>query len=301
MIALLKEAGIKGKYIEIYGGSTPPPFLQDFSFSQANHVIACVPMAKDTLWLECTSQTASPGYMGSFTGNRNALLIDETGGHLVHTPHYNINDNVRVRVIKAIADVQGNLTASISSSYLGLQQDFPHSLMHDASKEEREKYLNKVFNIATYQVLKSNYTEHKGSIPSVDEDLEVLIANYASITGKRLFIAANLFGASANRLQPDTGRRYDYIIKDAYRHIDSAEIKIPAGYTAESIPKDISITTPFGKYTSSVKLIDDKIVYYRLLESYSGRYAAKEYSNLVKFYEQVFKAERSKLVLVKEG
>ncbi|MBC7866078.1 MAG: hypothetical protein H7X88_00975, partial [Gloeobacteraceae cyanobacterium ES-bin-316] len=45
---------------------------------------------------------------------------------------------------------------------------------------------------------------------------------------------------------------------------------------------------------------DDKIIYYRLVEKYSGRYAAKEYNNLVKFYDQVFKAERSKLVLVKE-
>jgi len=301
MIALLKEAGIKGKYIEIYGGSTPPAFLEDFSSSQANHVIACVPMAKDTIWLECTSQTASPGYMGNFTGNRKALLIDETGGHLVQTPRYTMNDNVLVRVVKAVADEQGNLTADINNRYFGLQQDFPHSLMHDASKEQREKYLNKVFNMGTYQVLKSNYTEVKGTVPSVVEDLQVSINNFASVTGKRLFIAANLFGASAEKMQPDTGRRYDYIIKESYRDIDSVEIKIPAGYTAESFPKDISLTTPFGKYVSQVKLVDDKIIYYRLVEKYSGRFAAKEYNNLVKFYDQVFKAERSKLVLVKEG
>ncbi|MEO7766332.1 MAG: DUF3857 domain-containing protein, partial [Ferruginibacter sp.] len=55
MIALLKEAGIKGKYVEIYGGNHPPPFIEDFSFSQANHVISCVPLDKDTIWLECTS------------------------------------------------------------------------------------------------------------------------------------------------------------------------------------------------------------------------------------------------------
>ncbi len=299
MIALLKEAGIAGKYIEIYGGKNPPAFIEDFSFSQANHVIACVPINKDTIWLECTSQTESPGYLGSFTGNRKALLIDETGGHLVQTPVYKIADNLQVRNIKAVADEQGNLNAEINNFYSGLQQDFAHSLMHDASKEEREKYLNKLFNLPTYEVLKNNYKEQKGIIPSVKEDLQVLISNYAIVTGKRLFIGANIFGGAATKLFPDTARQYDYIIKNAYKDIDSVEIKLPAGYISESVPKDISLITQFGKYVSSIKVVNNTIFYYRLMESYSGRYPAKEYNNLVKFYDQVYKSDRSKIVLVR--
>ena len=157
MIALLKEAGITGKYVEIYGGKSPPPFIEDFSFSQSNHVISCVPLNKDTIWLECTSQTVSPGYMGSFTGNRKALLIDETGGHVVQTPVYRAGDNLRLRIVKAVADEQGNLSAEITNTYSGLQQDFPHSLMYDASKEERVKFLNQMFNLPTYEVIKNDY------------------------------------------------------------------------------------------------------------------------------------------------
>ena len=299
MIALLKEAGIAGKYIEIYGGKNPPAFIEDFSFSQANHVIACVPINKDTIWLECTSQTESPGYLGSFTGNRKALLIDETGGHLVQTPVYKIADNLQVRNIKAVADEQGNLNAEINNFYSGLQQDFAHSLMHDASKEEREKYLNKLFNLPTYEVLKNNYKEQKGIIPSVKEDLQVLISNYAIVTGKRLFIGANIFGGAATKLFTDTARQYDYIIKNAYKDIDSVEIKLPAGYISESVPKDISLITQFGKYVSTIKVVNNTIFYYRLMESYSGRYPAKEYNNLVKFYDQVYKSDRSKIVLVR--
>ena len=39
MIALLKEAGITGKYVEIYGGKSPPPFIEDFPFYKFNNVI----------------------------------------------------------------------------------------------------------------------------------------------------------------------------------------------------------------------------------------------------------------------
>ncbi len=299
MIALLKEAGITGKYIEIYGGSAPPPFVSDFSFSQANHVIACVPLAKDTLWLECTSQTASAGYLGSFTGNRKALLIDEKGGQLVNTPVYTMNDNLQERVVKATMDGDGNLMADIRSRFTGLQQELTHSLMHDASSKERETYLNKMFNIPTYQVLKNNYTEQKGIVPSVEESLQVSITNYATITGKRLFIAPNLFGSGSSKPASDTARKYDYLVKNAYRDVDSVSIKIPSGYTAESLPKDISLASKFGKYISRMKVENNEVLYYRQFEQYNGRFLAKEYNELVKFYDQVYKADRSKIVLVK--
>jgi len=299
MIALLKEAGITGKYVEIYGGKSPPPFIEDFTFSQSNHVISCVPLNKDTIWLECTSQTGAPGYMGSFTGNRKAILIDETGGHIVQTPVYKVADNLQVTVVKAVADEQGNLQAEINNSYTGLQQDFAHSLMHQASKEEREEYLNKMFNLPTYQVVKSNYTEHKDMVPSVDEYLQILMNSYVTITGKRFFISPNLFGGGIEKLLPDTARQYDYVVKDAYRDIDSVEIKIPSGYKTESVPKDVSVQNKFGKYSSSIKVLDDKIVYYRHMEQYSGRFAAKEYNDLVVFYQQISKADRSRVVLVK--
>ena len=217
----------------------------------------------------------------------------------MQTPVYKVSDNVQLRIVKAVADDQGNLRAEIHNSYTGLQQDFAHSLMHQASKEEREEYLNKMFNLPTYQVVKSNYTEHKNIIPSVDEYLQILLNSYITITGKRLFIAPNLFGGSIEKLLPDTARMYDYLVKDPYRDIDSIEIKIPAGYKAESVPKDISLQNKFGKYITNVKIMDDKIIYYRLMEQYSGRFAAVEYNELVQFYQQVSKADRSRVVLIK--
>jgi hypothetical protein len=299
MIALLKEAGITGKYVEIYGGKNPPPFVDDFSFSQFNHVISCVPLGRDTVWLECTSQTASAGYLGSFTGNRKALLIDETGGHLVHTPVYKINDNLQLRVVKAETDASGNLKASIKNTYTGLQQDMPHSLMYDVSSEYRQKYLNQMFALPTYEVLQNEYKEHRASIPSVEENLRIQLNNYAIITGKRLFIAPNIFGGATEKISPDADRKNDYVIANSYRDIDSVEIKIPEGYQPEMLPKDVSLENKYGRYFSSARVSGDKIIYYRLCEQFSGRCPAREFNELVKFYEQIYRSDRSKIVFVK--
>ena len=86
----------------------------------------------------------------------------------------------------------------------------------------------------------------------------------------------------------------------AYTDIDTADIKIPPGYLPESVPADVNIESKFGKYSASVKVNPEKIIYYRKLEHNSGKFPASDYDAMVKFYESVYKADRNKVVLVKE-
>jgi len=300
MIALLKEAGITGKYVEIFGGEDPPKLIEDFPSSQANHVISCVPMGKDTIWLECTSQTKSPGYMGSFTGDRKALLIDETGAHIVNTPAYTSRDNTTLRVVSASVNAEGNLDADVSTVYRGIPQELPHQLIYGASDEEREKYLNSLFHLPTYKVEKSHYEEEKGALPEVKEYLHLVSPNYANITGRRLFINPNLFDRSDFRLSQDSARKYDFIKDGTFRDIDSITINIPAGYQPEAVPQDTHIDSKYGKFTASVKVMPDKIIYYRSREESMARFPPSDYDGLVKFYEQLYKADHNRIVLVKK-
>lgn len=300
MIALLKEAGIKGKYVEISAGDNADPLVEDFPSSQGDHVIACVPMASDTIWLECTSQVESPGYMGSFTGDRKAILIDEDGGHVVSTPHYNSADNIQLRVVSAGINADGNLDAQVNTRFTGIAQEYVHGLLYGVSKEQRDRYLNESLNLPTYQVDKSNYEEEKGRIPVIKEYLHVTSMGYASATGKRLFIAPDLFNKTGLRYSADSVRKYDIVNDHAFRDIDSITITIPPGYAPESVPQNLQLDSRFGKYAFNVKIEGDKIFYRRLLEKSRSRFPASDYAELVKFQDQVYKADRSRIVLVKK-
>ena len=97
MVALLKEAGIRGYPVTIWGGEEVREFVPDFPSHQANHIICAVPVQNDTVWLECTSQSLPPGYLSAFTANRYGLLVNENGGTLVHTPAYLLKDNTSIR------------------------------------------------------------------------------------------------------------------------------------------------------------------------------------------------------------
>jgi hypothetical protein len=301
MVALLKEVGIPARYVLIRADKDAPPLVEAFpSFFQFNHVITCVPLGKDSIWLECTSQTVSPGYMGTFTGGRKAILIDQDGGHVVKTPTYSAADNMQCRVVNGRLSPDGNLDASVVTTYRCVRQDLPHDMIDEMNGEQRDKYLNSLFPLATYSVDKSHYEERKGPLPEVTEDLHVLSPGYAAVSGKRLFIAPDVFDRSGTRLPADSVRKYDYIADEAYTDIDSVQIAVPTGYQTESIPKDVVIDGKFGSYRASVRFEGDKVIFYRYLQQSAKRYSPGDYGGLVKFYDQLYNADNSRVVLVRK-
>lgn len=300
MFSLLKEIGIKSNYALVSSGEGNHNFVPEFPSSQFDHVILCVPLQKDTMWLECTNQTISAGYLSDFTDDRYALLIDEDGGKLVRTPKYGINENLQVRKIYTDIDAGGTAAIVVDGYYKALQQDDLQGIFKALSNEKVKEYLNRAFNLPNYELVSYDYKEVKGPLPLIKETLKLSAGNYATVSGKRLFVMPNILSRSSKKLPTDETRKYDFVEDGEYRDIDTVEIKIPAGYKPESLPKDVLQQTKFGKYAATVKVQDDKIIYYRLMEQYSGRFPAAEYNDLVKFYEQVYKADRNKLVFVKQ-
>jgi hypothetical protein len=301
MYSLLQEVGIKSYYAIIRAGRSANYITEDFPSQQFNHVILCVPLAaKDSVWLECTSQTMPAGYLGDFTSDRAALLIDENGGKLVRTPKYSMNQNLQSRTIKAALEENGTLKIIANNAYSGMQQDDIHGMIHSLSKEKVKEHLQEQLNFATYDINTFEYLENKSAVPVINEALDITVSNYATITGKRLFIVPNVMTRTGSKLSTDTARKFDILLHFEYKDIDSVEITLPAGYKPESMPKDVIIKSRFGKYTASIKLKENKIFYQRTIEHYSGRFPAGQYGELADFTNAVYKADRTRVVLVKE-
>jgi hypothetical protein len=300
MYSLLKEAGIPSNYTLIRAGMDAGGMIVDFPSCQFNHAILSVPLEKDTVWLECTSQYLPAGYLSGFTADRYALVVDENGGKVVHTPKYGMEDNVQLRKVKAVLDDEATLFVKTESVYKGLQQDNLHQVINYRSKDKVKEFLHEELDFATYDVNGFEYQEEKSYHPCISEKLELTVSNYATLTGKRLFIQPNVMNRSTLRLAANDERKTDVILRLEYKDVDSVEISIPGGYEPESIPTPIDINTAFGKYSVSVKFSGNRITYYRVMEQYSGRFPAKDFSSLAAFYESIYKADRNKIVLVKK-
>jgi len=301
MYSLLKAAGIKSNYTLVYAGGNKDVLIDDFPSNRFNHVILCVPMANDSVWLECTSQTLPAGYMSDFTGNRKALMITEEGGVVVRTPQYGLRENTEQRVIKAKLNENGDLSLNVTASYGGTEQDDVSSLINGLSKEKVEKVLQKELELSTYNINSFKYEETKDVLPKVDEQLDISVSNYATISGKRLFIMPNILNRGGVVLNDQKDRAFDYVYNNAYRQEDKYEIDIPEGYELEAAPADVNLQSKFGTYTSSAKLVGHKIIYTRTREHFAGRYPAKEGVALAGYFESVYRSDRSKMVFVKKA
>ena len=299
MYSLLKAAGIRSLYTLIKAGDYDHFLMEDFPCTQFNHAILCVPLQKDTMWLECTSQSVPAGYMGEFTGNRKALVIDENGGTLVATPRYGLKENTQVRIIKAKLEADGTLKMNTTTTYKGVQQDDLSGMIDNLSKEKVKKHLEEDLALATYEINDFKYNKKKSVIPEVEEQLDVTVSNYATISGKRIFITPNILEHGGAKITEEENRTVDFVFDYEFHNEDSEEIEIPEGYAIEAAPQDVSIKTKYGSYFSSAKVIGNKIIYKRMREQFRGRFPAKEQKDIIQFYDDIYKADRSRFVLVK--
>jgi hypothetical protein len=299
MYSLLKEAGIRSLYTLVKAGRHSRYMVEDFPAQQFNHAILSIPLTKDTMWLECTSQTLPTGYMSNMTCNRFALMVDEDGGHLVTTPRYSLKENLQLRKITAVIDQTGKLDADIETAYGGTQQDELFDMITTSSKKEQLEYLKKEIDLPNYDIVSFNYNTQKSANPVVDEKLSITAPGYAQVSGKRLFIQPNLLNKNHFKLK-DEERQYDLDLMSEFRDIDSVQITIPDGFTTESIPSAVALVNKFGQYKISCGMNGNKVTMTRLLERKAGSFPPSDYKELVKMYDDIYKADRIKIVLVKK-
>lgn len=301
MCALLKEAGVKASTVLVYAGENDKDVIEEsFPSNRFNHMIVCVPGTKDSTWLECTSNTYPAGYLGSFTSDRPVLMIDENGGKLIHTPVYSMDQNLRVRQVDAIITETGDMQLRANTRYTGLRQDDLHAMLNMLTREKLLERLKQAGYFSSYDIKGYECKEYKEILPAIDEKLEISAHNYATVTGKRIFLEPNLLTKSGRRLSADTARKSDIYLDDAYRDVDTVKITIPDGYASETVPQPVTIKGIFGNYSSRVTVEGNVITYTRSIDHKGGLYPPAAYLGLEKFYNGIYKADRARVVLVKK-
>jgi hypothetical protein len=300
MAAMLREVGIPSKYALIHSGEAGLYTDPNFVSNQFDHVILCVPMIKDTVWLECTSSILPAGYLGDFTYNRPSLLIDEKGGNLVFTPSYTKYENVQNRKIIAAVDEKGTLQAKAITLYSGLQQDALHGMVKTSPPDRILKVLRNRFDLPTYDIADYHYDEKAARIPTLTETINLTSNGFAQVSGKRIFILPNILSKSGMRLSKDSVRKFDIEIDFDYIDYDTVYIALPAGYEVETLPKPVQIKSDFGEYAATWTYESDQLIFTRSMQQNKGRYPPDNYGDLVQFFQTIYKADRNNVVMKKK-
>ncbi|MCH7412560.1 DUF3857 domain-containing protein [Belliella sp. R4-6] len=303
MGALLKEAGIKSHYALIHGGARKKATYEEFPKHYFNHAILAVPIANDTIWLECTSQTNPFGYLSDFTSDRYALLISEEGGVLAKTPKYGVEENRQTIKAKVTLNENGSANLNLFMSNEGLQSENSNLLsIYNQSNEQKKKWFNENISLPSMEVsdLNFNYVD-KGLYPQIDTEATVVSRNFANASGNRIFLEVNKLNAFSSGLRMSrTERKFDFERIMGFVDEDEFEYQIPEGYQIEGVPEKINLENQFGNYQVEFQNDGGKLIYNRKFVLNDGVFPANQYNDYVAFLDQVEKADKIRVVLVKK-
>jgi hypothetical protein len=289
--ALLKAAGINSYYTIVKSGEDKE-IKKSFVSNQFDHVILCVPMQKDTVWLECTSPTLPFNYLSSFTDDRYALLITPEGGKLVRTPEFKKSENVFKRTGSISLYTPGASLCKLSNYYSGYNYGNADGIFNMKSADEMKRYLYSNLRFYDFDVTAVSFNENKSENPSASFFYSFSVNDITTVMGKRIY-----FNPSIEK----DGYLQDYptglIIPKSEIKIDSISYSLPYGYRVEFLPADVSLENEFGKFTYHLELKNNIIIYKRYLELNKGSFSMERFNEIRSFINSIAKADREKVIL----
>jgi Domain of Unknown Function with PDB structure (DUF3857)/Transglutaminase-like superfamily len=298
MHTLLAASGIRSHYAIINAGDDQDPVDPSFANNQFNHIILCVPRQKDSIWLECTSNDAPFGRLGSFTENRNALLITETGGQLVPTPDSKASDNIFAAYTHVILEADGSGKAIASIKHTGeLNDNFKYYLWEQPAHRQKEYLIRRQgFKDFDEMTLEKETTE-TGGISKLQMHFEK-IPDFAA--GSKKFFRPHLytvweFGLPAEK----TKRVNDFLFPYPFIETDTTTWQLPEGYSMESLPASTSFNFDLGSFKTEYKFDPEKkqVNVITRLELKRHRIPAAKYSEARIFFDRVLKELEQKIIL----
>jgi hypothetical protein len=234
MKAALKSVGIKSYVAIINAEYNREAVDPDFPCNNFNHVILCVPGQKDSVWLECTSSTTEFNELGTFTENRNALLVTEEGGVLVPTPKSRSSSNVlsTVTTVQLSDDLSG-----LTNTTFTARGEFKELMDRILKEKKDDQKAAIVFYFGFKQP--DDFELSKDVNDANKAKLLMAVAKVPGFTsGSKLFISPRFYRMWPGSLPKADERKLDYYFRYPFEKSDTTILKLPAGIKPDVLPKE---------------------------------------------------------------
>jgi hypothetical protein len=297
----LDAVGVKANIVIIYRDYEYKNVDEKFPMHDFNHVILCIPQAKDTTWLECTSTTLPFASLDETTLNRKGMMVKDDGGVLVNTPKSNYINNSESYFTNIDVDVDGG--AKVNTVYKSKGEDRDNLLgrFHDMKEDEKRRYFitgiewkqPDIINITT-----SPKTENPYVITATMEYEKI----YSFKAGSKYFFEPRLYPIFDEDI-PETEKRIrDYYFTYPYQSIDTTVYHLPANFSIETLPKDKIINHPFAAYNCTYKwdATAHTVSTIALLQIKERVVKAADYQKLLDFKKQLLADVNEKIVVKKD-
>lgn len=300
MQAILSEVGIKSHMVLVHAGENSIFLHQDIPTSQFNHVILCIPNSGDTIWLENTVDRIPAGYLGTFTQDRLALLVDGEASRLVRTPKLRAEDVWCENHFKFVIDQSrnvGSLEARLDSR--GHWYEYDQQVRDQLHERQLPGFFARRCNL-------SNVTIDKHRFSDFEDEARVSLELEGEVQSP-LRKVADMYVISAptiNMKKFDKPHRRNTPLEITYPifQIDTFLYKVESAekFVFTSFER-MAIDSEFGQYSVQSQVQGNTASIIRKYVLKDNTVDRSEYDDFFAFIDQINKIQsRAKVILTKQ-
>lgn len=292
---LLDYVGIKSNYVLVRAGEDAYEVNPDFVVNQFNHVYLGIPLERDTIYLECTSQIIPYNYSGTFTDDRNVLWIEKDNSRIIRSKVYSHNENLQNSKSSIRITNTGNAVMDLKILNKGVFFDEIFIYKNYSSDIIKEYNQNK-FSYKDFSLKQFNYKQSDRNEAELSLEYTLEVKELGKKVGDRLLVPINPLIPFQDYIDENAFLKYSSI-KRGMTIKDETEILLPDNYWVYDLPDVIRENSEYGDYELRVEFDDKKLKIIRVFTLYKGDYKKDEYEEFKKFFNKIIRLENRKLVL----
>lgn len=299
-VALARAAGFDASIVRV--SNRRDKFFDKglLSKRQLDAEIALVSQGGKDIYLDPGTRFCQFGYLRWIRTSAAGLKLDKKGGTFVTAPSAPYDKATMRRTAEMSLDGDGNLKGTITVQYEGgegLEHRLDEMNADDAGKkkdleDELETWLP---NGAIAKLVKAEgWNASDGPLTAV---FDVELPGYASSAGKRLLVPAYLFQARQMDAFKHAERKFPVYFPYAFSESDRVNIKIPDGYSLETVPQEQAARLGYAVYQNLVQFDGKQLVTQRLLQVNGIFFRLELYPEVKDFFGKVRAGDEQQAVL----
>lgn len=299
LIAMLNVAGIKA-YPALLLTRDEGMVLPDLPSSQFNHVIACVPLEKDTLWLDCTCDHCPFAELPSQDEGCQALVVEKGTAKLITTPISSPEENRVIKTTHARVEPDGSLDIRGTIAANGNCESFYRQILSSMTTQEKKEWLGRYIGVhaPNHTLLSCDF----GTVPKLDVPLTVSFTakfvKYAMTSEDELLMNLNILTRiDTESIPKEKERIYPVDNQFAVTQEDEVILEIPENSEIKALPSEQDIVFPFGSFRTLYTLNQNQLVYRRTKTINQSLIEPRYYEEYRAFLTTIYTADHSFIVL----
>jgi hypothetical protein len=292
--SVLEVAGIKSFYTKVNAGAQITEIDKSFPSQQFNHIILCVPVANDSIWLDCTSDMPF-GYLGTFSQSRDAFIIDEDRSHFTRTPALSYDDVLEIRKVTFRQNIQNQTIGIFSNTYRGEKYETYFYLSNSVSETDRSRIFRNNIVKGGYELIDFHLLTPLRDSAKISLTYTARSNKIYNFYGNDLIIHVLPF--QIPRFEDPLKRKLPVQVNYPICSSDSLEYEIPIDYRVTGKLTNESVDTDFGSYRIETVLSSNKVSVVKSFRLRPGKYSLDKYPGFYAFLARVIDLENNNKII----